>query len=203
MPSPTRKSARPSVTPEVDEHSARSGRPSRIRNMWRKPIVQLGLLCSGAMLLGPLGTVAATASPARSHKLSLTIVFRALVAPSASFTATGTVAGRPFGRGATVRHVTAVGNALTVKFTWFAANGSLTGTTTERRTDNPNGSVTFTVTQGRVVRGAGIYRGVTGTFTGTGSEPTLTSPVTEHLHGTVTYSATPKPSERPADQTAR
>ena len=143
----------------------------------------------GAALL--LGIAAmfppSSAAKARSHVLNLTAVFRMLAAPGASFTATGTIAGTPFGQGAIVRHVSAVGNVLSVKFTWFATNGSVSGTVGETRTNHPDGSVTFVVTKGRITRGGGTYRGATGQFSGTGNEPSSSSPVTEHLRGTVTY----------------
>src|SRR5947209_2350443 len=85
----------------------------------------------------------AVAKP-KSHTLSLTTVFRALTSHGTSFTATGTIAGSPFGQGAIVRHVTGAGAVISVRFTWFAASGSVSGTATERRTANPDGSVTFT-----------------------------------------------------------
>jgi hypothetical protein len=150
---------------------------------------------TGASVGAVLGLALALAAPAvsaarpKTHKLNVTAVFdrRPGVAPSASFTATGTIAGSPFGHGAIVRQVTVAGNVLSVRLTLFGESGSVSGTATDRRTFNPNGSVSFTVTSGRILRGAGAYRGATGKFTGSGSEPNLTASVTERLHGTVRY----------------
>jgi hypothetical protein len=153
-----------------------------------KRFARSAVLLSATLFLGiAVAVPASTATKTRSHALNLTAVFRALVAPSASFTSTGTIAGTPFGQGAIVRQVTAVGNALSVKFTWFATNGSVSGTAKETRTIHPNGSVTFAVTTGRITRGGGAYRGAGGKFSGTGTEPNLSSPVTEHLQGAATY----------------
>jgi hypothetical protein len=141
-----------------------------------------------------LGLVLALTAPAvsaakpKTHKLNVTAVFdRQPGAAPTSFTATGTIAGSPFGHGAIVRHVTTAGNVLSVRLTLFGESGSVSGTATERRTLNPNGSFSFTVISGRILRGAGAYRGATGKFTGSGSEPNLSSSVTERLHGTVKY----------------
>ena len=141
-----------------------------------------------------LGVALALAAPAvsaarpKTHKLNVTAVFdRRPGALGSSFTATGTIAGSPFGHGAIVRQVKAAGNVLSVRLTLFGESGSVSGTATDRRTFNPNGSVTFTVTGGRILRGAGAYRGATGRFTGSGSEPNLSASVTERLHGTLKY----------------
>ena len=125
---------------------------------------------------------------ARSHKLKLTAAFHTLKGlPIGSYTATGTIAGSPFGAGAIVRHVNATGPTLSVKFTWFATNGSVSGTVTEKRTSNPDGSASFAITKGRITGGGGAYRGAMGTFSGTGTNPNLNSPVVEHLSGQVKY----------------
>lgn len=125
---------------------------------------------------------------ASSHRLKLTAEFHTLTGlPTGKFTATGTIAGSPFAAGAIVRHVSTLGNTLSVKFTWFATNGSVSGTATEKRTSNPDGSASFAIMKGRITGGGGAYRGATGTFSGTGTNPNLNSPVVEHLSGQVKY----------------
>lgn len=141
--------------------------------------------------LSVVGVVLAIAAPAvaatpSNHKVAVMTVARPLYGLSSNFSATGTIAGKPFGRGALIRHVTSSGSSVSVRFIWFATNGSVRGTATENRTFNPNGSISFTV-KGRILGGSGTYRGATGTFSGTGYEPNLNSPVTDHLRGKVKY----------------
>src|SRR5256885_14162042 len=126
-----------------------------------------------------LGVALALAAPAvsaakpKTHKLNVTAVFdrRPGVAPSASFTATGTIAGSPFGHGAIVRQVKAAGNVLSVRLTLFGESGSVSGTAADRRTINPHGSGTFPGTSGRILPGARALRGAPGKVSGGGGEP--------------------------------
>ena len=148
----------------------------------------LGLLAGvGALLSLAGGPVAANAAGAKRHKLNVTAVFRALTTHSATFTATGTISGRPFGSGAVIRQVTGSGSVISVKFTWFTTRGSVSGQANETRTLHPDGSFTFAVTKGRILRGTGSYRGATGTFAGTGTLANLNSATTERLHGSVKF----------------
>jgi hypothetical protein len=133
------------------------------------------------------GSAAGSARNSRVHSLRLTSEFRALVSPTSNFIATGIVSGQPFGSGAIVRRVTESNNVLSVAFTIFAASGSVRGTATETRTDNADGSVSFTITRGTISGGTGAYRGARGTIHGSGKEPTTSSPVTETSLGTVKY----------------
>lgn len=144
-------------------------------------------LVLAAAAVGVATLPAAAASAAHSSRVDLTETFRALVAPSAKFVATGTFDSKTIGGGAVVRNVTAGANGLSVKFTMYTKGGSLSGVSNEVRTQHSDGSVDFKVTKAKITSGTGRFAHARGSLTGSGTEPNGNSPVTLRLHGTISY----------------
>ena len=101
----------------------------------------------------------------------------------------GPISNAPLGRGAAVVRVT--GNtpegAFIVVGTAFFDKGTLKIRFTDTATQNPDGSITFTSTDGRITGGTGRYRNATGRFTFNGSAPSIDATQTHTLNGSVTF----------------
>ena len=158
---------------------------------------------SGALvLLALLGTSAAVADAAKKkatkHKLSATVQL-ATIATGANFPAVGgtvidagIVKAKPGGNGAETDSfkVTAAPTPTTLTLTGtattFFALGSGTANVTLNVAIAADGSATYTGS-GRYKKGTGIYKGLTGKFTFTGSNPAGSTVVTLQVKGTITY----------------
>jgi hypothetical protein len=147
-----------------------------------------------------VGALAATASAkkATKHKVSATVQLGTITQDSnfpavgSSVTDAGIVKATPGGRGAetdTLRVAAAPApNQLTLAGTarlWFT-KGTETAKVTIQAAIQPDGSVNYTGT-GKFSRGTGIYKGITGNLTFTGSTPAGSSIVTLQVKGTARY----------------
>ena len=152
-----------------------------------------------ALVLLAVGVCAAAAgAKGTKHKLSATVQLVTITQDSnfpavgSSVTDAGIVKSKPGGRGAetdTLKVTAAPAPAqLTLKGTakLFYNKGAETAKLTVQAAAAPDGSVSYTGS-GTFTKGTGIYKGITGKVTFTGSSPSGSPVVTLHVKGSATY----------------
>jgi len=152
------------------------------------------------VLVLAIGTFAAVANAkkASKHKLSATVQLATITQDSnfpavgSAVTDAGIVKARPGGRGAETDalKVTAAPapGQLTLKGSsiLFFAKGTETAKITIQAAIQADGSITYTGT-GKFTKGTGLYKGITGNVTFSGSSPSGSSVVTLQVKGTAKY----------------
>jgi hypothetical protein len=163
--------------------------------MHRRITVLLVLLLVGATASAAL---AATKPTAKKHKFKATIQLGSITtganfpAVGGTVTDAGIVRSTPGGKGAEIDtlKVTAAPSPTSLTLagtaTIFYTNGSETAKATIKVAVAPDGSAAYTGS-GKFTKGSGIYKGVTGKFTVTGSSSSATAITTLSVTGTATY----------------
>jgi hypothetical protein len=162
--------------------------------MYRRTSVAVLLL----LVVAASAAVAGAKSTRTKHKLSATVQL-ATISQDSNFPAVGSavadagiVKAKPGGSGAEtdrlqVTAAPAPGQlTLAGSATLFFAKGSETAKGTIQATAAADGSVTYTGSA-KFSKGTGVYKGITGKVTFTGTSPAGSSVVTLQVKGTATY----------------
>jgi hypothetical protein len=150
------------------------------------------------VLVGTATSVAVAKTTGTKHKLSSTVQL-ATISMSANFPAVGStvtdagiVKAKPGGRGAEIDSlkVTAAPAPGTITLTGtgtlFFTRGTESAKVTLQAVVAADGSATYTG-GGKFTKGTGIYKGIRGKFTFTGSSPANSTVTTLQAKGTATY----------------